>query len=393
MDTNIIILGILVVVAAVFLFKKGSSKKPENKLPVQPRTPVIENSDVLFGGNFSQVNSTFSQYFAKVNKDGVLDTNFKIISQVPVSEIYKQRDGKFLISGSFKLDRGRLTTVARFDSSGKTDQTFLCEANNRVNSIFELTLGKIMLAGDFSWVSGVNVGRLVRIKSNGELDSSFNYNIISDGGVYKVAQTTESNIFAAGWFKTQGSDKNSAIVKIDQSGNLVKSFNCEVDGGVNDFKELADGKIIICGKFNKVNGSPRKMVALLNSDGSLNESINLNLIGNLVSGIRQLSNGNVALFGSFKFGDAIQNLLILDRNFNVSQKFIGIANNSDNSYSYVSNLIETENETYLIYGKFNSYKNTAVSNCAKIDKFGNLIPGTFPNITGGDVYTAITGEK
>ena len=107
MDANIIVLGVLAAITVVFLFKKESSKKPENS----PRVPTIENADVLFGGNFSHVNSTFSQYFAKVYKDSVLDTNFKIISQVPVSEIYKQIDGKIPISGTFRLDRGRLTTI------------------------------------------------------------------------------------------------------------------------------------------------------------------------------------------------------------------------------------------------------------------------------------------
>lgn len=242
-------------------------------------------------------------YLNRLNTDGSKDTAFYNFvngnnsapfmgSSSFVPDIYAlklQPDGKILVGGAFDSVYGNnYKDIVRLNTDGTLDTTFnnngfINNANNRlgVQSILLQDDGKIILGGDFSKYGSQSLKGLVRVNSNATRDASF-VGVIYDNfpsTVFSLDKYPDGNIMIGGGFNMYNNIAVSNIVKVDSDGNKLDTFNniCKgFNGSVHTITPQTDGKYLVGGFFHSYNGQTRNRIARINSDGSLDTDFVVN---------------------------------------------------------------------------------------------------------------------
>jgi uncharacterized delta-60 repeat protein len=141
--------------------------------------------------------------------------------------------------------------------------------------------GKILAAGYFSTVSGIARQNLVRLLSNGSVDTDFTPPAIDGGEVYSLTLQPGNNILVGGSFNSVGNNANLGITRLTPNGSVDSTFNPAgfIRSGssqrVSAILVQSDGKIVIAGQFKLTSrGSPGPLLRL-NADGSLDGTFTL----------------------------------------------------------------------------------------------------------------------
>lgn len=209
--------------------------------------------------------------FAK-SQIGTFDPTFNVGtgSNHFVYDIAIQTDQKIVAVGNFTTFNGfSRQHIVRLNTDGSVDTTF----NPAVNSQTALTKlviqndGKIVIGGYNSNFSGY-IGRL---NDDGSLDNSFlQPDMTYSGDTRHLILLPNQKILVAG-----GLLSNGHIHRLNTDGSLDSSFNTGNAGAnnyVSGIKVLPNQKILIGGGFSKYNGTPRNNIAQLNADGTLDVS-------------------------------------------------------------------------------------------------------------------------
>lgn len=164
---------------------------------------VQPDNKILIAGAFYNYGDTSGRgRLIRLNQDGTLDIDFcnlavdsdKITGTVFSTEL--QSDGKILVGGQFGnyLTSGR-SYLIRIDSAGNLDTAFCANASdayafsNEVRVIRTHSDGKILVGGVFTGYKGSTRNFLVRLNSDGTLDTDFCANA-SNGGIIPTAIST-----------------------------------------------------------------------------------------------------------------------------------------------------------------------------------------------------------
>ncbi|MBN8643011.1 MAG: T9SS type A sorting domain-containing protein [Flavobacteriales bacterium] len=193
-----------------------------------------------------------NQKIIRLFADGKIDDSY-VPFLLPgfVSEIKSKSDGGFVAS---YIDYPQNThRIYKFNSDGVLDTNFTSPTFNYPNSspftsngliLKEMVIeddGKIVIVGNFSHVNGVSSARIVRLNSNGSIDTSFNVGL---------------------------------------------GFN----GIASCIKKYGTDKYIVGGNFTSYNGTTKYRVCRLNYDGSIDNTFNINTTFNqssIVNGLNQ----------------------------------------------------------------------------------------------------------
>lgn len=195
-----------------------------------------------------------------------------------VYAIKKQDDGKILIAGLFNFVNGiRKNGVARLNPDGTTDESFdVGEGpNNIVRDISIQDDGKILLVGQFTTFNGIEATRIVRLNSDGSIDSSFDGGTGFNSSVFRIHPLSNGKMYSAGRFSSYNDTPVSFIVRLNSNGTIDDTFQITTGatGGVNDMDIQSDGKIILVGVINNFQGINSK-ITRLDANGILDTSFN-----------------------------------------------------------------------------------------------------------------------
>ena len=181
------------------------------------RTMTLQSDGkTIIGGSFSQWNGTNVGRIVRLNSDGTLDTAFTTNNGTGanasfVYEIAVQSDGKILVSGQFTAWNGTTVgRIVRLNSDGTLDTTFTTNTgtgtNNIIRSIAVQSDGKILVSGQFTSWNGTNVGYIVRLNSDGTRDTTFTTNNGTGANniVYSIAIQPDGKILVGGQFTAFG---------------------------------------------------------------------------------------------------------------------------------------------------------------------------------------------
>lgn len=255
---------------------------------------IVQQADgkILFVGNFAYVNGVLSHKIGRVNADGSLDKTFSAGSLISatnfgVYDVLPLPDGKIFVIGSFHINQydfylrlnadGSLDTTLSLDISGGT-------FGGSIGAMERQPDGKILIAGDFTTVNGVQRNGLARLNPDFSLDTSFLNNLqgVAGGTVSDILLSGDKIIIGGNFTQVNGVAR-SRIARLNADGSIDNSFQTSVTGGsfssVSLIRQQTDGKIVIGGAFTTVNGTARGNIARLNSDGSLDTSFLNNLSG------------------------------------------------------------------------------------------------------------------
>lgn len=161
-----------------------------------------------------------------------------------ISVVVPLHDGRQLVGGEFSTYNGkpvprliRLFSDGQLDSSFKTDISF-----STINTIRVQTDGKILIGGIFANFSG----RIVRLNPDGDLDNTFQTNSGFNGAVGEIWIQSDGKILAGGQFTSYRGQTVPSLIRINPDGSRDSSFNPqEVTDYVHDFTFQADGKILV----------------------------------------------------------------------------------------------------------------------------------------------------
>ena len=218
--------------------------------------------------------------------------------------IYKRvREATTLTSfSSLMIDKG-LTLLGNLTFDIKVGQrpTPLTRFNGIVRAIAPQTDGKIIYGGSFTTYDGKTAKGIVRLNSNGSIDTTF----ITGGGVISgdveaITIQPDGKILVGGDFNgynNSGAISSSVpncLMRLNSNGSLDETFFPTGNeflvknnsNGIYDIKVQSDGKIIICGGFTpqatggwSAASGMSKAIARLNSDGTVDTDFCTNVGG------------------------------------------------------------------------------------------------------------------
>ena len=242
---------------------------------------IQTDGKIIAGGTFTTFNSQPRSGLVRINDaDGSLDGTFAIGSGLNTgSDVYTiciQPDGKILAGGGFTTFNGLTASkILRLNSDGSIDTTFHSGTgfNGDVKSIcYDTSLHKIYVAGNFgSYDGNTNANGIVRLELDGTLDTSFNMGTGFNSIVNKLLIDASGNIVAGGNFTTYQGATHKRICRLTPAGSIDNSFVAG-DGfnfSVLDMQMDANGNIICSGQFSLYNTQPVGKLCRINTDGSL----------------------------------------------------------------------------------------------------------------------------
>jgi uncharacterized delta-60 repeat protein len=279
---------------------------------------ILSDGKIIAGGYFKSYNGTSSSRLARINTNGTLDTGFVQTGtgfNANVRAIAIQSDGKIIVGGNFVTYNGTSRPrLARLNSDGTLDTGFVQTGtglNNAVQSVAMQSDGKIIAGGFFNAYNGTSRPNVVRINTNGTLDTGF----VQTGtgltnGVNSVQIQSDGKILAGGQFITYNGTSRPYLARINTNGTLDTSF-VQTGTGLSTTVEVlslqSDGKIIVGGSFTSYNGTSTPRLARMNSDGTLDTSFVQTGTGlnNTVYALSLQSDGKILAGGVFTTYNAL----------------------------------------------------------------------------------------
>ncbi len=268
---------------------------------------ILPNNKIMIVGNFGAYNGVARKNIARLNADGTLDLSFDpgtgingYNNQTPpvLNAMELQPDGKLLVGGQFSSYNGTTKWgIIRINEDGTVDSGFTVgqgfyylyqgasnsEWSGKVYTIFLQANGKIIVGGVFQKYNGISQNNIVRLNTDGTLDTSFNdgigiYDInstssddMSIGGIRSLNLLNNGRILISGKFKRYDNTIARCLIVVDSEGNIDTNFNTVTgfDWSVNCSAFQPDGKILVGGYFTKYYNQPKRGLVRLNTDGSL----------------------------------------------------------------------------------------------------------------------------
>jgi uncharacterized delta-60 repeat protein len=360
---------------------------------------VQPNGQVVIAGQFTTfinggtvnvttpANPVYVSYLARVNTDGSIDTTFEPTPNAPVLSLYLLANGQFLVGGNFSAFDPNLGSQviaryfsARLNSNGTVDTSFDLQLNDGVTAIDVLAdgsyffggsfttiqVGPLLLAGGaFSQVAGSAATNLVRLNSDGTVDTSFPSN--ADGPVNAITFTSSGSALVGGSFANLAGQPRANIGLLNSDGSLNAQFNPGANGTVNAFSLLPSGQIVVGGAFTSIGGMASPYVARLAASGAPDPTF-LPAVNGPVNAVIAQSNGQVLIGGAFTSvgGMAVGNIARLNSNGSVDTTFNPNANGS-----VVALSLEVDG-TILATGTFTSIGGLSLPYAARIEANGTV---------------------
>jgi uncharacterized delta-60 repeat protein len=278
-------------------------------------TAIQSDGKILVGGTFTALNGTTRNRLVRLNTDGTVDTafytNLGTGFNSNVNTIAIQPDDKILVGGQFTTLNGiTRNRLVRLNTDGTVDTAFYTNLgtgfNSTVTTIAIQSDGKILVGGGFTTLNGVTRNRLVRLNADGTVDTAFYTNLGTGFGktVSTIAIQTDGKILVGGGFLSLNGVARNRLVRLNADGTLDTALSIGTGFGntVTTIAIQSDGKILVGGAFTTLNGVTRNRLVRLNADGTVDTAFYTNLgtgFGNTVTTIAIQSDGKILVGGTF----------------------------------------------------------------------------------------------
>jgi hypothetical protein len=180
-------------------------------------------------------------------------------------------------------DDGGINRIYNLGNTGFNEYTY-CAVNDPTSD------GDVFVGGNFTQYNGVSSPRLVKLNSNGHVDTGFTAFDVGTGFnsyVYQINYLTYDNsLIVGGNFTSYKGTSVNKFCKISQYGNLITTggwastgFTYTNSTPFDAYSQLIQvstgGTIYVGGKFSSYNGNSSNYIASINADGTYNSSFNV----------------------------------------------------------------------------------------------------------------------
>jgi uncharacterized delta-60 repeat protein/uncharacterized repeat protein (TIGR01451 family) len=276
-------------------------------------TSIQTDGKIIVGGQIFSFNDSLTNNIVRLNSNGSLDASFNTGTGFDgiVYSTCIQADEKIIVGGDFSTFNGISNNgIVRLNTDGSLDTSFRSAINWSVKSISIQTDGKIIVGGDSIRPLGSCCSQLesvlARLNIDGSLDTTFNLGTgftsgnTSNSWISTISIQIDGKIIIGGLFTSFNSIPRNNITRLNANGSLDTTFYQGIfignNGYVSSTSIQIDGKIIVGGFF--ANGYAR-----LNTDGSLDTSFIPSWLGE-VNTIKIQLDGKIVVSGDFTNGIA-----------------------------------------------------------------------------------------
>ncbi|MBL9167276.1 MAG: immunoglobulin domain-containing protein [Verrucomicrobiales bacterium] len=235
---------------------------PPNPNDVVRVIRTLEDGKIMVVGQFTEIGGNNSWRLARLNADLSYDLTFQAGPGADgvIYSLALQDDGMILIGGEFMTYNGvTRPRLARLNADGSLDESFRADdtlpaMDGAIWSIAVQPDGQILIGGDFNAVDGLSYGKLARLASTGELDTSFGTEGAGiNGTVRSIVIRTPDLIYVGGSFSAYQNVSANNLIALDGAGGLNPVFETGFGpvGQVNTLALQPDGRLLVGGFFER----------------------------------------------------------------------------------------------------------------------------------------------
>lgn len=232
----------------------------------------------------------------KITYNGLINTSFSSSSFIIAPNYINvfaydhavQNDGKIIIGGNFRYsylgNNSYRQRLMRVNTNGTLDTSFNVGKGINgtsvagtegyfINTIAFVPNNKIVLGGVFTNYNDNTVSNIVRLNSNGSFDSTFNYGTAFNNNVYKIIyQQDIDKLIVIGRFTSYNSSNSNYMIRLNSDGTIDNTFTSPFAIGSSNSHVIN----IVIQPDNKylISGMINNVEFLkrLNSDGTIDSS-------------------------------------------------------------------------------------------------------------------------
>ena len=247
---------------------------------------------------------------------------------------------------------------------------------------------------------------LQRLTSSGSPDPSFAQMVFTSstyvgGTVIKVKLNSDGSMYAGGTFLAASGNTYSKLFKatsggtIDTSFNTLNKFTVAELPGVYDIDTLSDGTVIAVGTFTSYDGASSNRIVALDTTGNVSPTFNIGTgFNDSVFAVYVLPDNTVLVGGNFTTysGVSANRIIKLTSGGTVDASF----NIGTGFTGTISDIIRDVDGNIIVVGAFTQYKGTDCNDIVKIGINGNVVSNfdIGSGIGGTGAYkTALTNDS
>ena len=212
---------------------------------------TVNTNRAVIRGFFSEYQGTPVPSFAVLQMNGSLDPSFILPNEsfLSVSDFHILSNDQLYLGGNFTTYNGQtVNRIVRLLPNGSIDTTFNTGSglNAMVRRLLVQDNGDILVAGTFNTYKGSPVSRLIRLRPNGDRDTSFNAVVPSLATLDALAIDTTGRIYIT------GSDAGTLFLKrLLTDGSEDPDFNTGTgfNGNITQLAHQNNNKLIVTGFF------------------------------------------------------------------------------------------------------------------------------------------------
>lgn len=227
----------------------------------------ISSTGKIFAvGTFTSVNNTTKNRAVLINTDGTSDTTFNIGTgfNAEVKGIRKTTTNNLYLIGSFtSYDGTSINKLAKLNETGTLNSVFHSSNtlfNDEPLSIEVSNDDKILVGGNFTNYNNQIVKNFVSFNEDGSINTSLNIGNSFENGLVKIIKkNTSENYIITGEFVKYNDSFTNQIVKIESNGNRVSTFNFSNVFNLNSFIDYISDVSTTGNSLNRLSGNTIKI--------------------------------------------------------------------------------------------------------------------------------------
>ena len=312
---------------------------------------------------------------------GYIDTSFNIGTGFngSVTSILVQPDNKIIAGGAYSTYSGAsYTRLIRLNSDGTIDTGFIIGSGFNANlSTKNLQLqsdGKILVGGAFTSYSGISANRLVRLDSGGTKDNSFNIGTGFNNTTSCILLQNDGKVLVGGTFTTYSGASYNRMIRLNSDGSIDNGFSIGTgfNNSVSTITVQTDNKILVSGQFTTYSGISAPGIIRLNSDGSIDNTFSYGSGLNTPSQANAIvvqPDGKILLGGTFTIYSGLSANRIVRLNSDGTRDTSFIVGNTGAS---IIDVKLQSNNKIIIIGQFTTYGGITAGGIVRLNTDGSV---------------------
>ncbi len=268
------------------------------------RSIAIQSDDkIIVWGYFTTYQWSGANKIIRLNTNGSKDTSFDIGSGfggnwlmiADIITISIQTNGKIIVGWKFdSYNKIPSKWISRLNNTGEKDTSFDNKHGFNGSVLTSATQddGKILVGWTFTYFEGVPTNRIVRLNTDGSIDTSFAIGSGFNDKIYKIKIQDDGKVLVWGFFTNYNGTSTRGIIRLNTDGSRDTSFAISNKNSITDFVLQSDGKIVIVSYFNGE-------ITRLHTNGSIDTSFNTETPNGIISSIAIQSDGKMIIGGEF----------------------------------------------------------------------------------------------